>query len=968
MRRYRRWSWIVWCLCAALLPVLPTLSVAAQPPATSGAIARPTLPKPPSSPPAPSVPRRAVLTTFTVGTLTDDAGTNTVNCTNAANTDCSLRSALTAANGNGGGDTIVFRSGLSGEIILTNGQLTVSVPVTITGPTGGTAITLNGNNATRIMQVGAVNPVRISNLTFRRGYLPSDNSVGAAIANNGTLALANCTFTDNNIGGVSNSGGAAIFNNGDTLTVTDSTFSANTIDGNFNNGAGGAIASQNSTSFVITRSAFVGNTGSAISLISGSLSITDSTFLDNTDAESVGGALAGNPGTNIAVTNSTFVGNSARDSGGAVYAGSLTVQNSTFTGNRASGGGAITSNATLTNTIVANSGGGGLLVGSFSGTNNLIDDAGSAGGFANGVNGNIVGRPALLGLLGSYSGPTQTVPLLPGSPAINAGTTTGASVNDQRGVGRNGNVDIGAFESRGFALTAAAGNNQTATVGTAFANALAAAVTSAFAEPVAGGVVAFTAPGSGASATLSGTTATIGDNARASVSAAANPVAGAYAITASVAGASATFNLTNRPDVATTLALGSIPATTAAGAAQTVSVTAKDRFGNTATGYTGTVHFTSSDAAATLPANYSFVAGDNGVKTFSVTFRTTGQQSLFATDTANGAISGGATTSVTPAMAAALVVTGAPASVVAGTPFSVTVTARDGSGNIVTGYTGTVHFASSDGQAALPADSTLMQGSKTFSVTLKTAGNQTLAVTDSANSLSAPTQNVAVAAADVSQFALSGNASTQAGADYRLTVTAKDAYGNTVTGYRGTVGLSSSDPLARLPGSHVYSAANNGAFTFTLTLSSAGSRTVTATDVTNGGIAGSMTVSVTGPVVVSTGPSTVGVTPISGPQAGGTTITIQGANLQGASVTVGGLACQNISVNGAGTALTCVTPAHAAGTVDVVITTADGSFTAQGAFTYLPSGGVPPVPGGRPPSGGSGGSGGGPVVPIPVSR
>ena len=33
-------------------------------------------------------------------------------------------------------------------------------------------------------------------------------------------------------------------------------------------------------------------------------------------------------------------------------------------------------------------------------------------------------------------------------------------------------------------------------------------------------------------------------------------------------------------------------------------------------GYTGTVHFTSSDTAAVLPANYTFVAGDNGVRTF----------------------------------------------------------------------------------------------------------------------------------------------------------------------------------------------------------------------------------------------------------------------------------------------------------------------------------------------------------------
>ncbi len=58
---------------------------------------------------------------------------------------------------------------------------------------------------------------------------------------------------------------------------------------------------------------------------------------------------------------------------------------------------------------------------------------------------------------------------------------------------------------------------------------------------------------------------------------------------------------------------------TTAGAAHNVTVTAYDAFGNTATGYTGTVHFTSSDIQAVLPANYTFTGGDAGVHVFSVT-------------------------------------------------------------------------------------------------------------------------------------------------------------------------------------------------------------------------------------------------------------------------------------------------------------------------------------------------------------
>ena len=61
-----------------------------------------------------------------------------------------------------------------------------------------------------------------------------------------------------------------------------------------------------------------------------------------------------------------------------------------------------------------------------------------------------------------------------------------------------------------------------------------------------------------------------------------------------------------------------------------------------ATGYTGTVHFTSSDPAASLPSDYTFTAADSGVHTFAggVTFNTTESQALTATDTSNNSITG----------------------------------------------------------------------------------------------------------------------------------------------------------------------------------------------------------------------------------------------------------------------------------------------------------------------------------------
>ena len=78
----------------------------------------------------------------------------------------------------------------------------------------------------------------------------------------------------------------------------------------------------------------------------------------------------------------------------------------------------------------------------------------------------------LLAALGNYGGPTQTMALLPGSPAIDAGNNAlipGGVTTDQRGTGYprtvNGTVDIGAFESSGFtiAVLRAAGSRPTST-------------------------------------------------------------------------------------------------------------------------------------------------------------------------------------------------------------------------------------------------------------------------------------------------------------------------------------------------------------------------------------------------------------------------------------------------------------------------------------------------------------------------
>ncbi len=76
------------------------------------------------------------------------------------------------------------------------------------------------------------------------------------------------------------------------------------------------------------------------------------------------------------------------------------------------------------------------------------------------------------------------------------------------------------------------------------------------------------------------------------------------------------------------------------GVAGSITVTALDSGDHVATSYRGTVHFTSDDSAATLPADYAFTAADNGRHTFSVTLATTGTSSITATDTANASLTG----------------------------------------------------------------------------------------------------------------------------------------------------------------------------------------------------------------------------------------------------------------------------------------------------------------------------------------
>ncbi|MGA8142841.1 MAG: Ig-like domain-containing protein [Candidatus Acidiferrales bacterium] len=205
--------------------------------------------------------------------------------------------------------------------------------------------------------------------------------------------------------------------------------------------------------------------------------------------------------------------------------------------------------------------------------------------------------------------------------------------------------------------------------------------------------------------------------------------------TASVAGSSTDPNSNNNSASVTTSVGGATathfsvtaPATATAGSSFNFTLTALDASNATVTGYSGTVHFTSSDVQAVLPANSTLT---NGTGTFSATLRTNGGQTITATDTVTMSITGiSGTITVSPPPTTHFSVS-APAAATTGTAFNITVTALTASNATATGYAGTVHFSSTDGNAALPANSTLTNGVGTFPATLNTVGSQTITATD----------------------------------------------------------------------------------------------------------------------------------------------------------------------------------------------------------------------------------------------
>jgi hypothetical protein len=172
-------------------------------------------------------------------------------------------------------------------------------------------------------------------------------------------------------------------------------------------------------------------------------------------------------------------------------------------------------------------------------------------------------------------------------------------------------------------------------------------------------------------------------------------------------------------------------------------------------------------------------------------------------------------------------------------PFQIIVQVLDSNDSLETGYTGTVHFAASNGTMANYAFTPADMGQHTFTIALRQAGTLGISGIDMATGISGMT-SIMVSPAAPDHFSFNEPATVTAGVPFPITVTAQDAYNNPVTAYMGTVHFTATNGAQA---NYTFQPADRGSHIFTIALRQAGTLGVTASD-TLSGIGGSTTFSI----------------------------------------------------------------------------------------------------------------------------
>ncbi len=216
----------------------------------------------------------------------------------------SLRDAVTTATS---GDDIVFDAALTGTITLTSQIDFGSKVLTLTGNVGTDGkptITLDGNNATRIISSTAT-AITLTNLILTNGNASPGGAVRYFGGSSAQATFTNCQFL-NNVGG--NSGGA--FATDGPIVCTDCTLRGNSSTNN-----GGTVSNIGDATY--TRCTFDSNTGSFLGPILLQLQTNDSanfancTFTNNSGGFATIYAIASGAGTQVTVSSCTFYDNSS---------------------------------------------------------------------------------------------------------------------------------------------------------------------------------------------------------------------------------------------------------------------------------------------------------------------------------------------------------------------------------------------------------------------------------------------------------------------------------------------------------------------------------------------------------------------------------------------------------------------------------------------------------------------------------
>ena len=459
---------------------------------------------------------RQLLASVTVGNATDLVNADTSSILTLINNDggdgISLREAITASNNTVGEDAITFDASLSGQTITLGGMdIDITEAVTIDATTLSSDVTIDGNQQSRIFDITAARgDFTLAGLTLTGGQTSDDDPIYSAGTNNGgaiqSLSSGDLTLNLSTIVGNSTSGyGAA---GGGVFALGSVYLNYSNIIGNSTTGraaGGGGVFSFDNV--VLNHSDVNGNStagdgGAAGGGISARdfVTLTQSTVSGNSTMGSSGrgGGIQATRG--ITLVQSTVSGNSTAgefSAGGGISSGELTLFQSTVSenstaGNLAIGGGiAASGDVTITQSTITNNQtsfstttGGGIsvtngdpitIIGSILTGNTAVGgmpDLMPFGSFltvyssligtgvsldAGASSNNILDDNPLLAPLADNGGPTQTHALLPGSPAIDAGSTELAVNfdglqfrNDQRGPGFDrvfgSSIDIGAFE------------------------------------------------------------------------------------------------------------------------------------------------------------------------------------------------------------------------------------------------------------------------------------------------------------------------------------------------------------------------------------------------------------------------------------------------------------------------------------------------------------------------------------------